>query len=366
MSYQSTDLQKIVIRMPNWLGDAVMATPTVAMVRKKYKNSKISLLCTDGIAALLQNDPAVDQFITFSNIREKRCSERMRLRSILKQSKFDLGILLTNSLSSAWQFYEAEIPIRLGYKMHFRNLLLTHGVDLPVNDSKQHLVKTYKALLEHIGIHTDDSSPQLYITEDEKHHIQMLLQSYGAFNHKHTLIGINPGAQYGSAKCWPKESFLELTKQLLTFPHTRIIYFADSTGKALVDEICSEFSHSVINLAGKTNVRELITLIKLCNLFISNDSGPMHIAAALKTPLVAIFGSTNEVKTGPYEWGRVIHNHAICSPCYLRSCPIDFRCMKSITPTEVLNAAKNILFQYNTPFNITISHTFKPGHSHGK
>ncbi len=115
-----------------------------------------------------------------------------------------------------------------------------------------------------------------------------------------------------------------------------VVYFGDQSSASLVKEICQGLPPRVINLAGLTSLRELAALIKLCNVLLTNDSGPMHIAAALGTPLVALFGSTNEVTTGPYKTGTVIHKHVACSPCYQRTCPIDFKCMKQIEANEVV------------------------------
>lgn len=181
------------------------------------------------------------------------------------------------------------------------------------------------------------SAPQLYLTPEEIQTAKDHLKSMGVESH-HLLIGINPGAAFGSAKCWLPERFKELTARLSLHPDVRIVYFGDATTKPLVDDITSRFGNNVLNFAGKTTLRSFTTLLSLCNCLVTNDSGPMHVAAALGTPLVAIFGSTNEVKTGPYGGGTIIHKHTLCSPCYKRVCPIDFRCMTSISVDDVYNA----------------------------
>ena len=153
-----------------------------------------------------------------------------------------------------------------------------------------------------------------------------------------TIVGVNPGAAYGSAKCWLPERFRAVVEKLAKRPNTYVLCFADQAGTPLVNAICEGMPPSVINLAGATSLRELIALIECCTVFLTNDSGPMHIAAALKVPLVALFGSTNEIATGPYQHGQVIHKHVECSPCLKRTCPIDFRCMKRIEVDEVYEA----------------------------
>jgi len=160
---------------------------------------------------------------------------------------------------------------------------------------------------------------------------------------KDIIIGINPGAAYGTAKCWLPDRFIEITKKILELPHTYVIYFGDAAASPLIKTLAEPFSERVINMAAKTSLRELMALIHCCSAFLTNDSGPMHIAAALKTPLLALFGSTSEIKTGPYLKGRVIHKNVECSPCYKRVCPIDFRCMKRIEVSEVYNELMDIL-----------------------
>lgn len=333
--------KNIIIRMPNWLGDAVMATPILQDVRKKFPDAKITALAQSTTAILLAEDPYIDEFITFSRNKE---SIKSALKNI-KEKNFDLGLLLTGSFSSAWWFYKAKIPHRLGFKMHWRSLLLTEGVKIPDNYEKQHLVVTYKELLKPLDIPLSNTDPELFIKEQEKLDAESFLEEHNIYP-ENILIGVNPGAAYGSAKCWPEERFKELSKRLLQDPKVRLIYFGDKNSKTLVDKICEGLSPRVINLANKTTLRELMALTARCHLFITNDSGPMHIASALKTPLVAIFGSTNEVKTGPYNGGTVIHKHVPCSPCYLRKCPIDFRCMLEISVDDVYKEVKKGLTQY--------------------
>lgn len=330
--------KKIAVRMPNWLGDAVMATPILEDLRKKFPDASITAVCSDMIGVLLQKNPHITDTLTFSRKKEVKKKEEKRIRDELKNRNYDLGILLTGSFSSAWQFFRAGIPHRIGYPGHLRRPLLTTVVPYGDNYEKEHLVLSYKKILSPLDIACSDTSPKIYLSDDEKKAAQILLESH-YITDDHTLIGINPGAAYGSAKCWPESHFRELTRQLLEDTQIRIIYMGDAGSKSLIDAICKGMPQRVVNLAGKTSLRELFSCIQACRLLITNDSGPMHVAAALKKPLVAIFGSTNEVKTGPYGIGSVIHHHVPCSPCYLRACPIDFRCMTTISVDEVLKPA---------------------------
>ncbi len=333
----------IIVRMPNWLGDMVMATPVLTDIRQQWPDAKITAMCLSNLSALLKNDPNIDEIFAFK--RPSGWLHREHYRNILlplRHGDFDLGILLTNSLSSAWWFWRGHVQNRIGYAGNGRNLLLDQAIPFPAKKATQHLVLTYKMLLEPLGIPLSNSSPKLYVTAEEKQVAKDLLGNYG-ISTENILIGINPGAAFGSAKCWLPERFRELTLRLLQNSSVRIVYFGDPAGASLVHDICSGMPEKVIDLAGKTSIRELMALIQQCQVFLTNDSGPMHIAAALGTPLLALFGSTSDVQTSPYQTGTWIHKHVPCSPCYQRTCPIDFRCMKEITVDEVYNALDKMI-----------------------
>ncbi len=334
--------KKICVRMPNWLGDAVMGTPILEDLKKAFPESSLTVLCHNAIQVLLTSNPHIDDFIVFSSDKKRQLNEKNRIYAMLKHGEFDTGILLTRSFSSAWWFFKGDVKRRIGFKDHCRALLLTDPIKVPENEEYEHQVITYKKLLEPLGVPTSNTSPKLYVTEDEVALSRQMLADFDILP-EHRLIGINPGAAFGSAKCWPQERFKELTARLTVDPNTRIIYFGDTVSKPLVDAITTNFGKNVVNLAGKTSLRSFTTLLSVCNLLVTNDSGPMHVAAALSTPLVAIFGSTNEVKTGPYGGGTVIHKHTLCSPCYKRTCPIDFRCMTSISVDEVFSAINSTI-----------------------
>lgn len=333
--------KKIVVRMPNWLGDAVMATPVLHDLKTAMPDAHCTVLCHEAIANLLQHNPYIDNFLIFSREKKRTHAEKARIFSQLQTQSFDIGILLTRSFSSAWWFYKGHVRKRIGFCDHFRSLLLTDGLKIKDTEESEHQVITYKRLLDPLKIMRSTTAPELFLQDQERKNARALLQKEGICDH-HKIIGVNPGAAFGSAKCWPPEYFVELAKRFQSEPNTRLIFFSDAPGKPLVDDICEKCPTNTVNLANKTNLRSLLALISECHAFLSNDSGPMHVAAALKTPLIALFGSTNDVKTGPYGKATVIHKHVACSPCYKRSCPIDFRCMKSITVDEVVHAIQGV------------------------
>lgn len=337
------DYKNIIIRMPNWLGDAVMASPILADVRARYPDAKITVMVLQSIAPLFLGNPHVDEIFSFTRPNHlNRRLERRGLIERIRQGKYDLGILLSNSFSSAWTFWRGQVKERLGFASDFRSPLLTLKPSFPKNRTSQHLVSTYKQLLSPLGISHSETPLQLFITKKERSGAQRLLEQHHIPSGK-KIIGINPGAAYGSAKCWLPERFRAVTEKLLKDPDLYILYFGDQKSSALVNSICNPHLNRVINLAGKTTLRELMSLLQQCHLLLTNDSGPMHLAAALKTPLIALFGSTNDTTTGPYQFGKVIHKHVSCSPCYKRVCPIDFRCMKQIEVDEVYNIIREEL-----------------------
>ncbi len=336
MMWPKNTPKKIIVRMPNWIGDAVMATPVLADLAAFYPQAHLTAMCQGAVGELLKEDPRIDELFIFKrlSIWDRRDAHR-NLILPLKRGLYDLGVLLPNSFSSAWIFWRGNVKNRLGYCGHYRRYLLNKALPFSKNIESQHQVDTYKELLSPLGIPYSSTRPELFLSEKEIQEAKQLLFDL-KFEQDAVIIGINPGAAFGSAKCWLPDRFEQLTHRLLKHPKVRILYFGDAQGSALVKSICANMPSVVADLSGKTNLRQLMALIKLCAFFITNDSGPMHMASALGIPLVALFGSTNDVRTSPYNGGTVIHKHVSCSPCYLRKCPYThFRCMKEISVDEV-------------------------------
>ena len=330
----------IIVRMPNWIGDFVMATPILVDLKKAFPDAEITAMCSTPMAPLLEFDPVIDELFCFSE--SQGFFRRIRERNIvekLKKGKYDLGILLPNSFSSAWRFWQGNVKYKLGFKADGRRFLLDKALPFPENRKTQHLVLTYKALLEPLGIPISETYPRLILKEKEVCEGWEFVKRFD-ITPQHKVIGINPGAAYGSAKCWLPERFREVAKELIAaHPSHAVLFFGDMSHKPLLSEICKGLPPRVVNLAGQTHLRELMALMKLCSVFLTNDSGPMHMADSLDVPLVALFGSTDSVVTGPYRQSeQVIQKHVPCAPCFKRECPIDFPCMKKIGVSEVVNA----------------------------
>lgn len=328
------DPKNIIVRMPNWIGDLVMATPVLADLRKAFPKARITAMCLSHLGELLSEDPDIDELFCFQRVSVfGRHNDKRNIIEKLRQGNFDLGILLTNSFSSAWWFWQGHVSVRLGYDCNGRKLLLNHSVPRDNRDTL-HQVISYKKLLEPLDIPISSSAPHLYIKEEEISQAKERLKKYG-ISRNQLIVGINPDAAYGSAKCWLPERFREVAQKLLAHENIAVVFFGDEGSEPLVTDICQGLSNRFVNLAGMTTLRELSALISMCDVLLTNDSGPMHIADAVGTTIVALFGSTNEKITGPSHKSLVIHKHVECSPCFKRTCPIDFRCMKGIESEEV-------------------------------
>ena len=309
----------IIVRMPNWIGDLVMATAALIDLRKAFPGAKITAMCRAPLGDLLLEDPSIDEIFSFSKPSNSfsRREEKRDIIEKIRAGKFDLGILFTNSISSAWWFFRGNVKRRIGYG---RSLLLSDSLSFP--KEKIHQVDLYKNLLSCLKIPRSTTSPLLHVTPLEMESARRL------FPNSKKIIGINPGSAYGEAKCWLPDRFRALAEALVNEGFS-CVFFGD---RALPN-----LPKGTIDLGGKTTLRELMCLIQLCDVFVTNDSGPMHIAASFNVPLVSIFGSTDERVTGPFGQPESVMTKSVsCSPCLKRVCPIDFRCMTRIAVGEVL------------------------------
>ncbi len=321
--FNLSSCNNFIIRMPNWIGDFVMAVPTLHALRRYFPKAHIAAVAKEGLISLLSQDKAVDQQIPLS-----------ALHTINRQSA--AAILLTNSFSSAFAFFKMKVPVRLGYKGDYRRFLLTHPLPFPAERKQQHLVKTYLHLLHPLGVKPGvDLRARLFLSQKEREKVWEILHRKGVYD-KDCIIGMQVGAAYGEAKCWPPSHFRLLTKALIRKYKCKVLFVGCPSSSGLIESICKGFEGSAINLAGATCIRKLMAVIASCRLFITNDSGPMHIADALNVPVIALFGSTDPRVTGPSTQSVVIQNQVACSPCFKRTCPIDFRCMRGISVEQVL------------------------------
>lgn len=341
-------IRKILIRAVNWLGDAVMTTPAIGAVREFFPNAHITLLATPLVAELFTSHPWVDRVVVYDrNGRHRGTGGRLRLTAELKRHAFDLAIILPNSLDAALVPWLAHIPCRLGLRSDGRGILLNYGVPKRQQVTTGHQSEAYLSLLAYYGI-AASAKPQLLATTPAEDAAAAELFRGGGIGGGELVVGINPGATYGSAKRWYPERFAAVADELARRWGARIVLTGGAGEAGIAADITRAMAAPALDLAGRTEVRELMAVIKRCNFFITNDSGPMHIAAAFGVPLVAIFGSTDSSTTYPLsEHAVVVRGQVDCAPCMKRECPTDHRCMTAVTPTMVVEAAEKLKERFN-------------------
>ncbi len=372
------NIKKILIRGVNWIGDAVLTIPAIRAVRHAFPDTHISLLVNPRVAEIFKENPDINEIILYEE-KYRGIAGKFKLAKILRARGFDTAILLQNAFDAALMSWLSGIPERIGYRRDWRRFLLTKAVPVKEDILRQHQVYYYLNLLkESLDIETDSDEPLLYLNEHEIHQAQALLTQSFNLNPDSPIIGINPGATYGSAKRWFPERFAELIRRIINELNGRVVLFGSKSEVEIAKEITRTVNNQItnppsplptgqarpftprrtsskgeiLNLAGKTNLRELAALLSECDAFITNDSGPMHIASALLVPVVAIFGSTDRTITGPFGEGhRTISKDISCSPCLERECPVDktrsreghLKCMTEITTEDVFSALQDIL-----------------------
>ncbi len=342
---------KILIRGVNWIGDAVMTMPAIHAIRRAFPESHISLLVKPWVAELFKESPDIDEIILYED-KFTSLTGKLRLAGLLRQHKFDNAILLQNALDAALITWLAAIPERTGYNRDGRGILLTNAIPVTENIQPPHQVYYYLNLVNAIGIKIDETRPFIHVLDNEREWALNLVNS--SFQDSNLpIVGINPGAAYGSAKRWPPERFAEVIIKTINELPGNIIVFGGEADVEITNEIMSEvrkicstdIESRILVMSGKTSLRELASLIAQCSALITNDSGPMHMASALLVPMVAIFGSTNWHETGPVGEGhKIISRNLSCAPCMKRTCPEDhLKCMTGIYSDEVFDALKEVL-----------------------
>ncbi|MGA2586734.1 MAG: lipopolysaccharide heptosyltransferase II [Candidatus Aminicenantales bacterium] len=329
---------KIVVRTPNWIGDVIFALPALESLTANYPEAEIRLAAGGRVKEIFEGEEFAGRLIplplsnTFKNFRESA--------KILKGEGFDIGLLLANSFSSAFLFAAAKIPQRWGYKRDGRGLFLTKGVHPGDEDPPVHMVHYYLRLLEGLDLKTLPPEIRITVSAEEKEKARRELAAAGA-DPKKPLVILNPGAAYGPAKRWPASGFAELARLLQERKSMDIAITGAPEDAALGAEIASGLARKPIDLVGKTTLRGLFGVISRASVFITNDTGPMHMANALRVPVVGIFGPTDPRVTGPFHPpATVIRKEEIpCRPCSYRQCPYDHRCLRRIPAEEVYDAA---------------------------
>jgi heptosyltransferase-2 len=334
-------INRILIRGTNWIGDSIMTLPAIASVRATYPRAHIAVLAKPWVADIYKYFSDIDEVIIYKNKFDTALGVFL-LAKILKKRNFDVAILMQNAVEAAIMALFARIPIRAGYNSDGRGVLLTHSMHRTKEIKKIHQIDYYLEMVKALGCVSINKEIHME-TKINRADARTVLYKYIP-DEKKLIVGIAPGASYGPAKRWLPERFAAIADKIANDHSCRIILLGGKSDTETTELVQKYATTGLINLAGKTSLREAIYLISQCRLFISNDSGLMHIAGALNIPTIALFGSTNLVTTAPPGNQSLIIRHEVpCSPCLKEICPTDFSCMKLISVEEVLTAVQNIL-----------------------
>lgn len=325
----------ILIRMPNWIGDAVMTTPAINNLYRSFPDARFVAVGSPSVAELFADDSRFAAVVADNTKHRRfRTLQLWRLARRLKKQHgpFDVAFAFLNSLSSRLLLFGSGARHRVGKRHDASDILLTQRTEF---DPARHQVETMNDIVNSF-LGTKLPAGRLDLPTKKRFHFPR------------PTLGINPGATYGSAKRWPSERFAEAAAELSY--EFDIVIFGGPDERCIAEEIAGQLQEMGVdcftNVAGRTTIQQLVAMIAGLDLFITNDSGPMHIAAAMGIPTVAIFGPTNVVQTSP--WGNprvaIVKRDMECSPCMQRTCPLKHHaCMLEVTTDEVIDAAESLV-----------------------
>ncbi len=344
---------KILVRATNWVGDAVMALPALEAIRQRELRAHIAVLARPWVAELYRDLGFADQLIVFDHAgRHAGIGGVEQLARELRRERFDVALLLQNAFQAAWVAWRAGIPRRIGYARDRRSWLLTQAVELPqAGEIPSPEPYYYLELLRRAG--WLEQLPQLSgVTlragDEARRNGENKLRAAGAREGSRRVV-IAPGAAFGAARCWPVERYAALADRAAAELDADVVLVGSAADRDTAQRIAAAMRSRAILLAGQTTIGELPGVLRACSAFVGNDSGAMHVAAAVGLPVVGVFGPTDPQATAPLSNRlTVVREAAECSPCLLRVCPVDHRCMTRIAVERVFDALRASLLGYGT------------------
>jgi len=334
-------MKRILIVNVNWLGDTLFATPFIRAVREKYPKAHIAILTHPRCCKMLEGNPNIDEIIIYDEKKQHRnLLGKFSIISYLRSKKFDAAFILKKSLSKTLLLLFSKIPRRIGYGSKRAGFLLTEKAGKP--DKELHKVEYFLNLAKAVGIETKNKNYEILISDNDMEEGEKILNGAGIKDKG--FIALNAGGNW-DLKRWPAENFAELGDKIFEKLGAAIILTGAEKDIVLAENIAGLMKHKPLILCGKTTLKTLGAIFKKAICVISNDSGPMHLAVAVGTRVVAIFGPTSPELTGPYGDGRyiVLRKDTGCKiPCYDLKCK-DNRCMKAVTAEDVLGALYEIV-----------------------
>jgi heptosyltransferase-2 len=334
--------RKILVRATNWVGDAVMSLPALRALHEKFPFAEISILAKPWVADLYGREPFCHRVIPYT---PKTLSGKWQAARALRSENFDCAILLQNAFEAAAVAFLARIPERIGYARDGRSALLTKAIPVPKRgEIPRHERFYYLELLHRAGI-LDALPDNEMIRLDGAPAARIAgLARFQALGLGETIVGVSPGAAYGTAKQWLPDRFAAAASRVANDLGANIAIFGSQSERELCDSVARACTAPARNFAGQTSLAEFIDMAAACRVYLTNDSGAMHIASALGVPTVTVFGATNDVTTGPTgPLARIVREPVECSPCLKRECPIDHRCMTRVESDRVAQVALDLL-----------------------
>ncbi len=350
--------RQVLIRVSNWIGDCVMSVAAVKELRRLYPDDRLTIVGYPRVTGLFEGQAFCDRVIALG-FAGRWAQVRAESRAVRESDRI---LLFPNSFASALPSFLARVPERLGYRTDGRSVLLTRAVRPRSKRLGYHQAFYFLDLIHLLGLSevdylaSRDYAPDITLEADEAaiETAEGLLEETRV-DRARPLVALNPGAAFGPAKQWFLDRYAALGDLLVEKEGAEIVVVGSRREVPWARQIEERMRARPHCLSGRTSLATLMGLLSQCDLMVTNDSGPMHLAAALGTPLVALFGSTDEIATGPLGHNTVvIHKHVACSPCLLRECPIDLRCFDRIGVEEVFLAAQGLL---NSRFQIPNSRT---------
>ncbi len=341
------NIERILVRSANWVGDAIMTTPALHAIRKNFPHAHITLLAKPWVIPVFENSPDIDDIMMYeAQGRHNGLAGLWRLAMDIRKRQFDLAILFQNAFEAALLAFLAGIRHRVGFTTDGRTALLNHRVRSWRPLKRGHLVDYYLGLLAGAGLTLQGRQLKLFLTEAEMNVARRLIQQKVSATGR-PLIGLNPGATFGTAKRWLPERYTKLGKRLISELEAQVFIFGGPKEADVGQQLAAAIGRECIDLSGQTTLRQAMALIGQCDLFITNDSGLMHVAAALNRPQIVVIGPTDPTATGPSNPNsRLVQVKEAChlSPCLKPHCPIiDHRCMTAISVDMVMSASLTLL-----------------------
>ena len=339
-------MERILVRAANWIGDAVMSLPALDELKSVFPDAAITVLAKPGVAPIFENNPSVSDIFIYDSVgAHKGLNGRMRLAGVLRERDFTLAVLFQNAFEAALIAFLAGIPRRIGYARDLRSVFLTDPVEVTAEIKKVHQVYYYLNIIKELGgADVLDPLPKISLTRAEEERADAFLSALG-IDKGIPIVGGSPGASYGPAKRWAPENFSYVLNALSIATGAVPLIFGSKEDQAIAEEVSEGLSVEHHNLAGKTSLREFMAIAKRLELFLTNDSGPMHIGAALGTATLAIFGSTSVELTGPLgPRVKVVSDTLDCAPCFERECPDGhYECLTNVDPERVFDVALSFM-----------------------